>query len=173
MAALVSKDKYANMALMRVVESAANTLTFLKLETGISINQKVAWLLNRIEYFPNTYGAAMFNADGDSLVCGLSVGNSWTQPLMSEKAIIDIFSATRNDYGVAASSDMRLDPYIKDLSTLPGGGLMVPPAPFYGFVRGSSLVAAMTVYIRIFYTTIDLTTEDYWELAESFRPLSA
>lgn len=173
MSAAVSKDKFANMALMKVVESAANTLTFLKLETGISINQKVAWLLSRVEYFLGTYGAATFNGDGDSVACGLSVGNSWTTPAMNEKAIVDIFSATRYDYGAAASGFVIKDPVIRDLSTLPSGGLLVPPAPFYAFVKGVGLALPVTVYIRIYYTTIDLTTEDFWELAESFRPLSA
>ena len=165
-------SQFANQALLNLIESAANTLTFLKLETGISISEKIAWIVSRVEYF-TTFNAAIFDASGDHLAFGLSVGNAFAAPSVLERAILDFNDIAREDLGAAASGIFSKTPYLKDYSTLPRGGLLVPPAPFYAWCKGTGLTAAATIHVRLYYTTLTLTTEDYWELVESYRPLTA
>ena len=166
-------DKFANQAVITVTESAANTLTFKKLETGISLFEKLAWLICRVEYFPANLAAAIFNGDGDGVNIALTTTDQLTSIAIANNAVLDLMLLARNDYGAAATMLMRHGPITKDFSTLPGGGLLVPPNPLYAACVGNGLVSAMTVYVKLFYTTYELSPEEYWELVESRRMIAS
>lgn len=159
------KDQYANQAYLKVVESAANTLTYEKLLTGISIFEKVGWVISRIDYL-FTLLASNFAAEADRVEFGLSTSDALSTISMANSPCIDFNRVTRNDFGTAASGFLNKTPYAKDFSGLPGGGLLVPPNPLYIWVAGNALGAAVTVEARMFYTVKQLKTEDYWELVE-------
>ncbi len=169
-------DKFANMATITVTESAANTLTYKKLETGMSLFEKYAWIINRIEYF-FTFNATLFNASADTLALALTTTNTrstiMTNATFTDPSVLDLLQITRTDIGAAASGFMITNPIVKDFSSLPGGGLIAPPAPMYGAAEGSSLVSATTSIIKLYYTILELNTEDYWELVEARRLLTA
>jgi len=166
-------DQFANLAILTVTESAANTLTFKKLETGISLSEKVAWIINKIEYTAASVLAANFNGDGDSLSFGLAVSNSFTAADIREQLIIDWNAIIRRDFGTAASMEPQMWPAVKDFSSMPSGGILVPPVPLYIFAAGSGLVSATNVYARIYYTLLKLSIDQYWELVESRRVISS
>lgn len=166
------KDIYVNQAYIGVTESAMNTLTFSKLETGISIFEKVAWLINRIDYDFDT-SATAFPADGDNFVCGICVSDQLTDTSLKNSAILDRMITKRADLGTAASGMFVHRPHKQDFSGLPGGGLLVPPNPIYLFAQGTSLPSPMTVAIRIFYVVIQLKAEEFWELVEQRRMIGA
>jgi hypothetical protein len=164
-------DQFANIAAINVTESAANTLTFKKLETAISLFEKIAWIIHRIEYFwtPNI---AVFNADQDKLHFGLSATNSFAAPALDNPAVLDFEKITRVDVS-ATSAGFDKQPIVKDLATLPGGGLIVPPNPLYGWALGEGLVSAATINMRLYYSNLRLTADQYWELVEARRIISA
>jgi len=56
---------------------------------------------------------------------------------------------------------------------MPGGGLIVPPNPLYLGIKGTGLAAAQAVSCRFWYTTIELTPDEYWELVEARRIISS
>lgn len=174
--AATSLDKFTNMATITVTETAANTLTYKKLETGISLTEKVAWLIARIEYY-YTGNFSDFNAANDALHCGLCVANTrasqTTADSYTDSTLLDKMELIRSDYGAAASAQILDRPVYKDWSTIPGGGILVPPVPLYGFAQGVSLAAATTVIIKLFYTLITLQPADYWELVEARRIISS
>lgn len=169
----MAEDKFANYAIIQVAESAANTLTFKKLETGISIQEKVAWIINRIEYVVSFLTAAVFNSDSDLLQYGLAVSNSFTTPTLTEETIFDFNTVQRLDYGAAASGFIKEFPFVKDLSTLPGGGLIIPPVPLYLWAKGTGLASADTVTAKLYFTLKQLKVDEYWELVEARRVLSS
>lgn len=173
MADKIAADKFANMAIITVTESALNTLTFKKLETGIGLMEKVAWIINRIEYLISDIGAAMFNASGDFLSFGLSLANSWTYPNLYETTILDWNKFVRQDIGAAASGSFEIQPIVKDFSSLPGGGILVPPNPLFGYAMGAGLTGPETVTMRLHYTLLPLATDQYWELVEARRVVSS
>lgn len=170
---MAGEDKFANYAIISVVESAANTLTFKKLETGISLNEKVAWIINRVEYLSNQINATIFNATGDSLDFGMSLSNAFTTPNLAENTIIDCNKFTRIDIGASASGEMQLQPWVKDFSALPGGGIIVPPTPLYLYAMGTGLTGVAAMTARIHYTLKTLKIDEYWELVEARRVLSS
>ena len=75
--------------------------------------------------------------------------------------------------GTAASGGFHVQPYTKDLSTLPGGGLIIIPNPLYGFAIGTGLASATTNYIRFYYTQIEISDAQYYELWQSRVMLTA
>lgn len=172
------KESFANMAVITLTESAANTLTYAKLETGIALFEKVAWLISRLEFLLQTRDTTNFAANDDAVLWALLATNTLTT-LASGNTIINpavIYGQRikRIDMGAAASGNFFVDPQIIDFSTLPGGGILVPPNPLYGAIQGSAAPAAMVGYLRIYYTNYQLSSaDDYWELVESRRVISA
>lgn len=173
MANNIAADKFANYAIVSCDESAANTLTFKKLETGISLTEKVAWVINRVEYIITSQLAAMFNGDGDVFYFGLALSNAWSTPSMAESTILDYNTVQRIDYGTAAVAFLKSMPFIKDFSSLPGGGILVPPNPLYLYAKGLGLASANGVVARMHYTLLPLAVDQYWELVEARRVLSS
>lgn len=169
--AAAAKDEFSNFAIIAVTESAINTLTYKKLETGISLNEKVAWIISRLEYFFSPFSATTFNAANDDLSYGLSVSNQLAAVNLQETSIIDFNYISRDDLGAAASGFYHMQPFVKDFASLPGGGIIVPPVPIYAFAKGSGLTAAATVYVKLFYTLLNLSVDQYWQLVEARRVL--
>jgi len=167
------KDQFANFAVISVTETAANTLTFKKLETGISLMDKVAWVINRVEYLVEEFNATVFNATGDFALYGLSVSNSFSNVAVSETTILDYNRSSRIDFGTAANAFFKHEPIVRDYSSMPNGGILVPPVPLYLFAQGESLTAALRVTARLYYTTLSLSVDQYWELVEARRVLSS
>lgn len=168
-----AKEQFANFAIVTVTESALNTLTFKKLETGISLTEKVAWVIARVEYWPDPLNAAQFNGTGDLFAYGLSVSNAFAGPTPVETAILDFNAIYREDLGAAASGFFLQRPFTKDFTSLPSGGIIVPPSPLYLYAKGTGLVAAGNVTARIYYTLLTLAVDQYWELVEARRILTS
>jgi hypothetical protein len=159
------------MAIMRVTETAANTLTFAKLEAAISLFEKVAFCLHQIDYHVDLLNN-VFDANQDYLLFGVAVSNSLTDVTALRSEIVDANKVTRTDYGTAGNAEYMRNPIIqKKFSELPGGGILVPPNPLYLFGQGSGLTAAVSVVARVFYTVKELKPEEYWELVEMRRVL--
>lgn len=167
--------EYTNIAHIAVTESAANTLTFQKLETGISVNQKVAWIIHKLEYFlAGCVTSAIFDTSADSWLGGLVASNALTDLSdQSNPAVLDSLQIRRIDLGTAASGMFFVSPIIKDFSMLPGGGLLIPPVPLYAAAKGTSLGAATTTRLRLYYSQIELKTDEFWQLLEMYRLISS
>lgn len=165
-------DVFVNQAYLEVVESAANTLTFDKLETGISIHEKVGWIISRLDYW-FVYDSTNFAASSDMVRFGISVTNTFTTPAPGENVVIDYNEVKRVDAGTPATSNLVIMPFTKEFGNLQGGGILVPPNPIYVYVQGVALTSAITMKARMFYTVRSLKTEDFWELVELRRMIGA
>lgn len=162
------KDIFVNQAYLEVTESGANTLTFNKLQTGVSIHEKVAWLISRIDYHINI-AMSNFAATDDGVTFGLSTSDAILSLGLNVSAIIDWNTFVRLDFGTAASGKFVLMPFQKDFSNLPGGGILIPPNPLFAWAQGSALTNPITIKCRMFYVVKQLKLEDFWELVELRR----
>lgn len=162
------KDEFVNQAYLEVTESAPNTLTFSKLETGISIHEKVGWIICRIDY-SMSLSIGNFAAELDQIAFGLSTSNAIVAATLAQSAVIDFNSINRHDMGTAASGMFVTAPHQKDFSNLPGGGILVPPNPLFVWAKGTALTTEMNIQCRMFYTVKVLKLEDFWELVELRR----
>ena len=165
-------DTYANYAAVKVVESAANTFTASKFAFPFSIMDKMALLISRIEYWVGDMG--ILNSSGDVLVLGIGTASSISDVSnQADPQIIDSVSLGRFDLGTAASGLYFANPLVKDFSDLPGQGILVAPSPLYAWAKGSGAGGASTVWTKLFYTYMELNTDEYWQLVESRRIISS
>lgn len=166
-------DKFANIAALSIAESAANTLTFKKVETGVSMNEKIAWIINCIEFF---FAPSMtdFADTGDYLDVALTVSNTVASlSNLLDPQVLVMQRLLKQEDGAPATAFMMYQPVIRDLSTIPGGGIILPPNPLYIAAKGSGLASATTTFMRLYYTTLILSVDEYWELVEARRMVTA
>lgn len=165
-------DIYANQGYVRLVPTL-NTLSFAELATFVSVFEKKAFLINRVEYDIGKATILELDAETDFIVFGLSTSDSFSDAAQGERAIFDYNSLIAQLMAAGVSSHLVKMPYIKDLSTLPGGGFLVPSRPIFLFNVTGGLAAAATMSARIFFTVKDLKADEYWELVESTRLIGA
>lgn len=162
------QDVFVNQAYLKVIESAANTLTFSQLLTNVSIHEKIGWVISRLDYRV-PHAVANFAAGNDLVEFGLSVSDQLASIGMEYSGVIDWNNLMRHDLGTAGTGFFDRMPLSKSFADLPGGGLLVPPNPVFIFVKGTALTTAVTVEARMFYTVKKLKVEDFWELVEMRR----
>lgn len=161
-------DVFVNTAFAQVTESAATTLTYSQVQTGISLFDKIAWKIERIEwYWGNPGGQLVSNAD--YMQAALTVSNKMTGLSLDDPAVIDMMEWHVNQQGTAASSQLFTLPFIRDFTDLSGGGLLMPANPVFLAAQGVSIAAAQTISARIRYTMVELKDAEYIELVQNFR----
>jgi hypothetical protein len=165
-------DTFANIAAVKVTMSGTDTLTTGKFSFPFSIMDKMGLVISRIEYMANAL--TQLNTSGDYALLGLCVAASLVDALnQADPNIIDYREIVRYDYGTAASALLDQEPYVKDFSMLPGGGLLVAPNPLYAFMTSSGAGAAMNGWVKLYYTYKELGTDEYWQLVESRRIITS
>lgn len=165
-------DKFANIAAISVTESASNTQTSAKFAFPFSIMDKVGLIISRIEYWLSS--PSLMDTTTDSIFMGLITASSVSDlAVMSDPLIVDTTKYQRQDYGTAASGMIFQAPYVKDFSSLPGGGLLVAPNPLYAAIKGSGCSAATSFWLKLFYTYMELQPDEYWQLVESRRIITS
>ena len=163
-------DLFSNIAYASVTESAANTLTFSEIQTGISVHEKVAWVISRIVWHIPTSTLILMAAAADGVNMGLVLSNKIDDlEDMADPSLVDNLIVSRHDFGTGASGYHLFEPIVKDYSALPGKGLIVTPKPLYAACQGISLSTPATVSCRIFYTTKELAADEFWELVQASR----
>lgn len=163
-------DKYSNVAHIQVTEPTINTLTYRKLETGIALFEKMAWIISRIEYY---WMAPALAVTTDGVEMAITTSNNPAALTPDQVAVIDMSRIVRFDMGTASSGMILTLPMIRDFSELPGRGLIVPPNPIYLAVQGIGQPAVVTMDCRIYYTAIQLKGDEFWELVEARRIISS
>lgn len=157
----------ASQAIISIVESAANTLTFKRLESGLAPLEKVGWILHKILWRLNSGDFALFNGTTDTLELGLVMSNSLTTVSDADPAVISRKVLIRTDLGTAASGNFYNTEMETDFSTLPGGGILILPNPLYGSIQGTGLSGAAGAVIRLFFSPVEMSSDDYFNLVQS------
>lgn len=165
-------DVYANMAYLAVLESAANTLTFAKLQIAYPslLDKKYGLLINRCDI--EFASLSTLDASGEAVDIALTVSEGISSLSLANPEVLIREKFSRFDLGAAASGVFVEFPLTRDFSTMPGGGILVPADRLFVAVKGTSLNAAMNAWIRLYYTIQVLSSEDYWQLVESRTMLS-
>lgn len=172
MAVKKSGDTYANVAAVSVGESVAGTLASAKFAFPFSIMDKMGLLIQRIEYFPAAL--SQLNSTGDEVRMALLSKASVTDITnQSDPSVIDSYVFTRMDLGTAASGLLLSRPVTRDFTTLAGGGILVAPGALYAAVQSAGAGGAMSMWIRLYYTYMQLSADEYWQLVESRNVISS
>lgn len=165
-------DTFANVAAVLVIESAAGTATYNKFAFPFSIMDKMALIISRIEY--HLADLAALNSSGDYCVVALTVSNTVVDiGAQNDPLIVDNMTYHRVDYGTAATGQVYTKPVIKDFANLPGGGILVAPAPLYAGIQSNGAGSATRAWLKLYYTYTELAADEYWQLVESRRIISS
>lgn len=166
-------DAFANLANVEVTESAANTLTFQKLDSGAGIFEKMAMIIHRVEYAPAVSTIQLLVAAGDLFNFAWTTSNQITGLAKDKAQVIDnlVLGADINGGAPQNMNIMNL-PIVHDFANLPGGGLIVPVTNLYCAIMGASVASPGYLRSSLFFTYRSLKAEEYWELVEATRALS-
>lgn len=166
-----SKDQWAQIAYLAVSESAANTLTFNGLSVFSNVLSQRAMIIHRAEYSFAVGAFADIDADQDGIKYGLAGDDGIATISLDDPTVYDYNFLIRLDAGTAASANILQAVIPKDFTALPGGGLLVPADRLYLFVQGNTLTAAVAAFVRVWFTLVDLSAQEYLELAQAMRVL--
>lgn len=167
-----TQERFAQYAFLALTESAANTLTSLKLETGLTVADKRAWLISRIEY-TLPLGLLVGSADGIEFGIAAVQASVMDLPLSTDQGVLDYNNVGVGVWGAAANAQVYDTRHIRDWSQLPGGGLLTSGHSIYAWVKGTSLASACSVYVKIWYQTLELANDEFWDLVQLHQPLRA
>lgn len=160
--------EYANKAYGAVTESAANTLTFSQIQTNISVMQKIAWIISRIEWYLTPAQIALLVDDADAYDLALVSSNKMASLSLSDPSVID-FIQIRKFVSTAVGWQFYVPMWSRDFSQLPGGGLLIAPNPLYVAVKGTGLATVGGVSCRVYWSQLELKPDQYLELLDFYR----
>ena len=166
------KEAFAQWGYLRVVESAANTLTYNGLSVFSNVLGQKAMVIHRIQYAPTFSTIALLAAANDILTFGMSGTDAATAPDYASAEFYDVNDLMYIADGTPATSERPMNPLVeKDFTGLPSGGILVPADRLFAFAQGANLASAGTVDVRFAYTIMELSAAEYLELAQSMRVL--
>lgn len=156
-----NEDRFANILRAEVVESAANTITFKEILTGISLGAGVGLLIDQINYYLSDAVVALLTADTDALTVGWTITDTLTELVADDASVIDMmeistqFVTSGTVYVKSPVIHQFFPPIIRATPRL------------YLAVQGAALPSALTLQSRMFFRYIDLSTQEYVELVET------
>lgn len=160
-------DKYANRAFFDVTETAANTLTFSQVNTGIQAFSRMAWIIHRVDWY---WGAKDdLGANADQMEGALCSSNKFTEISLEDPSIFDYVLWGYKIQGTPAAAMLWHEPIVHDYSSQPGGGIIVPGFPLFIAAQGTSLANPQHITARVWYTLLELKADEYIELVETLR----
>lgn len=75
----MAEDRFANIFQAQVTMSAANALTFIQLNFGITIRDNIGIVIDSIYFYPTLGSIAEMTATGDALMYGITLSDSVTE----------------------------------------------------------------------------------------------
>lgn len=166
---MATKDLYTNRAWFDVTESAANTLTFSEVNTGVQAFSRMAWVINRIDWHCGNVSELIASADR---IKGAITSSNKVSSLDLEDPSIIAFLELITTVRSAVGSDPYIEPLVFDYSGLPGGGLIVPGYPLFIAVEGTSLTNPVHLSARVYFQILELKADEYIELVEATRMIT-
>ena len=164
-------DRFANRIYAQVTESVAGTLAFSEINTNMSIFDKQAFVLHRLEYYPRTEDLNLMVSNSDYIEYALTASNTITTLDLANPAVIDVHKIGCW-FSTAVGHESTFQPFSRDFTGLPGGGLICAPRPLYLAARGISLAATVQVTMRAYFSILEMSAEDYLDLVDFYRVLA-
>jgi len=165
-------DKFSNLMYGTVTESAASTLTFAEINTNVSVWEKRAFVLHRLEWnIAPAFLTTNILDGGDIIDLALTNSQQITSLTPDNPAVIDRMTVGLK-YASAVGGELVVQPWHRDFTGLPGGGLLIAPRPLFLAVKCTNIANACTVTLRARFTVIELTADEYLELVDFYRIVS-
>lgn len=163
---MAQEDRFANIFTAEVVMSAANILTFVELNFGISLRDRMAIVIDELRFWPTAAMVAEMTAGADQILMALTSSDQVTDITdLSDRRIFHFEHLIRVDLGVAATA-VILELPIKDSFEPPM--IILPTRVFLG-LHSAGLANPGTLRFRMHYRTVKITQDDQIiEVLETF-----
>ncbi|GAG65945.1 unnamed protein product [marine sediment metagenome] len=166
------KDKYAQMGYIAVSESGANTLTFGGISVFSNILTPKGLLIHDVKYNVPAASQNLILDEADAVTFGLAGDDTMSAVSLDDAQVYDYNVLGLVVDGAPATSSLIEIPKFIDFSHLPGGGKLVPADRLYAYVQGFSLATPASMNLRFNFTVVDLSAQEYIELAQALRVLT-
>lgn len=163
-------DVYPNRVVDRVVMSAANVESFQQIRFGTGLFGGVALVIHRLEYHLMHASMIQLIDVADSLLFGLTNRDDLTSLAPQNLNILDTNMLSPIMAGSVVGIQISVLPIIKDFSTLPGQGLIIPPNPLFLAADSVGFATAAVVDLVMYYTFKHMSDADYIELVQGMLP---
>lgn len=161
------QDEFANVVAVSVTESAASTLTFTEFLTGVSLGHGIGMLIDHIEYYIGPLHALQLTAASDefhmALVTTNDVGDIKTNAL-TDRRILHSSHVYVQVSGTPGSAALIGTPMVYQFFP---PMIIASPRLFFG-AAAVGFGTPTTAIMRMFFRYIELTPQEYLELAEAF-----
>lgn len=166
MATRKHQDKYANIARQDVLQSAANAETFEELQTGISLGQGTGMLIDQIDYYIPPATMELLLLASDQLICGWTTSDAAGALGNDRRTSLHVTQIALGPViGAAASAGT---PFVTPLAFQFFPALIIAAPRLFLGMDSESIAAAGRCSSRIYFRYIDLSAQEYLELAETF-----
>jgi len=164
------RDRFANIAAIETIQSAANILTFSSLATNMGFlgqrDHALAMVIDEIQFAPATATINLMTAGDDEILMAICTSNQVTNLQdLTDNRIIDFSSLKVADVGTPTSRFFLETPFRKQFFP----PLITAERTLYLGIDSTGLGGAGTVRARILYRVETLTGAELLELSEVFR----
>lgn len=158
---------------------SGGAINFESVNTGLSVTDRVGWLLKFVEDFsPAGLTSTLFADAGDNVSYGLALSNSINPTSPGTALILPqmkwVATLRRADFGTAASGFEQNLPVIYNYDTAEDAGIIMVPQPLYSFCGAStSITGAFTSLFRAWFQAVQLSDADYFNMLQANQLLVA
>jgi len=163
----MAEDRFANVFSVELTLSAANTVTFVELNFGIQLRDRLAIVIDQMFVKVSESTLALMTANSDRIVATLTNSDQITDISdFNDRRNLVVTDLIRQDFGTAASGQLIKMPVVTEFN---------PPMialPTRLFLGGSSggLASAIVIQVRLHFRTVPITSEQMLsEVLDSFQ----
>lgn len=159
----MAEDRFANRAGITVTESAAGTLTFQELITGVGFNTKKGMLIDEIDYYIPQATVALLVANPDEVRFGITSSTGVTDlEDATDSRILHSASFQRRESTAVGVEHLKFPLVYQFFPSLIHAHIRIHLA-----ILGVSLATVANVRVRILWRFIDLNDREIAELVQA------
>lgn len=162
-------DQFANKAYCGVTQSAVDTLTFSQIQTGVSVFERVAWVIHRIRYIPAQTNWFQLDTESDFFDMAITLSDNLDDLNQSQSAVLDVCPMITITAGTPADIIRREQHIDHDFSTMPGGGLIIPGSSVFIGLDSSGGASVMSGNAIVYFSYKQMADADYIELVQALN----
>lgn len=158
-------DKRSNKGYKKITMSGIDTQTFTQIDFAVRESERLALNIQQIQWHIGDWiGGIAANTDAAELI--LSSSDELADLSEDNPSVL----AKLEIVGMGVNVEPQISPLIMDFSGLMGGGLLVSPMRLFIGMDTTGFAAAASAIAWFYYTWIELSDREAFELLQAHLP---